>query len=74
MVLFELMGSSFALLQLIMDLMAANQKKEEGFDPTFAAPKTDKVNTIKLFMAMFSIAFDFVFLIQHYIMYKESVI
>ena len=46
-----------------MDLMAANSKYEEGFDPSFTAPKTDKVNIIKLFIAMFSIAFDFVFLI-----------
>lgn len=68
MVALDLLGAAFALLQVVMDLLyLAKPASEEVVSPT------SRLNMIKLFMATFSIAFDFVFLMQHFLMYKDAV-
>ena len=61
MVIFDLLGSSFALLQLLMDLTYLN-KGDINFSQ-FGFQYLNHLNMIKLFVSTFSIAFDFVFLV-----------
>ena len=73
-VAFDLLGSSFALLQLLMDLVYLGRKTD--LDPVghIGFQYLNHLNMIKLFVSTFSIAFDFVFLVQHCLMYRDAVL
>ena len=60
MIILDLFGSGFALCQLVSDLINAN------------GTISYNINTMKLFMATISLAFDISFLLQHYVLFKEA--
>ncbi len=72
-VAFDLLGSSFALLQLLMDLVYLGKRDKENAGH-IGFQYLDHLNMIKLFVSTFSIAFDFVFIVQHCLMYRDAVL
>ena len=70
---FDLLGSSFALLQLLMDLVYLG-KRDLDTGGHIGFQYLNHLNMIKLFVTTFSIAFDFVFLVQHCLMYRDAVL
>jgi hypothetical protein len=72
-VAFDLLGSSFALLQLLMDLVYLG-KRDQVTGGHIGFQYLNHLNMIKLFMSTFSIAFDFVFLVQHWFMFRDAVL
>lgn len=73
-VAFDLLGSSFALLQLLMDLVYLGRKTDLDTGGHIGFQYLNHLNMIKLFVSTFSIAFDFVFLVQHCLMYRDAVL
>jgi hypothetical protein len=65
MVTLDLLGSGFSLLQILMDSMYLSKKQQNK--------SINNLNLIKLLVATTSLVFDFTFLMQHCIVYKDKI-